>query len=67
MPVTAIAEPIVAGLIVALINKYVISNPGLFSCCSAPATIRTDVEECSSSSSTSSYVDVEVHPHVHMI
>jgi len=67
MPVTAIAEPIVAGLIVALINRYVISNPGLFSCCSAPATISIDAEECSSSSSTSSYIDVETHPHVHMI
>ena len=67
MPVTAIAEPIVAGLIVAMLNRYVINNPGLFSCCSAPATINKDVEECSSSSSTTSYVDVEVHPHVHMI
>ena len=66
MPVTAIAEPIVAGLIVALLNRYVISNPGFFSCCSAP-TISRDVDECSSSSSTTSYVDVEVHPHVHMI
>ena len=45
MPVTAVAEPIVAGLIVALLNRYVINNPGLFSCCSAP-TIRRDVEEC---------------------
>ena len=66
MPVTAIAEPIVAGLIVALLNRYVINNPNLFSCCSAP-TINRDVEECSSSSSTTSYVDVEIHPHVHMI
>ena len=67
MPATAILEPIVAGLIVALLNRYVINNPGLFSCCSAPATINRDVEECSSSSSTSSYIDVEIHPHVHMI
>ena len=67
MPVTAIAEPIVAGLIVALLNRYVISNPGFFSCCSAPATVSNDVEECSSSSSTTSYIDVETHPHVHMI
>ena len=67
MPVTAIAEPIVAGLIVALLNRYVISNPGLFSCCSEPTTINRDVEECSSSSSTSSYIDVETHPHVHVI
>ena len=67
MPAIAIAEPIVAGLIVALLNRYVISNPGFFSWCSAPATISRDVEECSSSSSTTSYVAVEVHPHVHMI
>ncbi len=66
MPAIAIAEPIVAGLIVALHNRYVINNPSLFSCCSAP-TINKDVEECSSSSSTTSYVDVEVRPHVHMI
>lgn len=67
MPATAIAEPIVAGLIVALINRYVINNPHLFSSCSAPTVERDGEEECSSSTSTSSYVDVEVHPHTHTI
>ncbi len=67
MPATAIAEPIAAGLIVALLNKYLINNPNLFSCCTLPP-VKKDVDECSSSSSTSSYVDAEVvHPHIHVI
>jgi len=66
MPVTAVVEPIAAGLIVALINKYIINNHNLFSSCSSPP-VNEEVEECTSSSSTSSYIDAEVHPHVHMM
>jgi hypothetical protein len=67
MPAPAIGEPILAGLIVALINKYVVNNPNLFNYCSNAVPVSRDVEECSSSSSTSAYADAEIHPHVHMM
>jgi len=59
----AILEPIEAGLIIALINKYIINNNRLWEyVCGANVTLQQTREDCSSSSTTS-INDAEIHIH----
>ena len=60
----SILEPIGAGLIVALINKFIIYNHNLFGLCTSPPVQHEQgTEDCSSSSSTTTIDTVEVHAH----
>jgi len=59
---TSIIEPIAAGLLVTIINKYIINNNSLFDQC---MTITHDTRhEDDSSTTTSINTDVE-HVHIH--
>jgi hypothetical protein len=62
--VFAIIEPVCAGIMVALINKYLLDNLGsLWSSCSAEETIvdEHDMEEDSVSSTNTTISDTSVH------
>lgn len=57
-------EPIGAGLIVALINKFIINNHHLFDYCKGDNEIVIEVDDAVSSTTTSSTTDaIEIHAH----
>ena len=58
-----VLEAIGAGLAVALINKYIFNNHGLWAFCSGGSRQEQNIEECTSSSSTTTTDAVEVHAH----
>ena len=60
-----ILEPLEAGLLVALISKFVINNPRFWECvgCSTP-TVHREHEQEDSSSNTTSVNDAEM-VHIH--
>ena len=59
----AIIEPVGAGLLVALINKFIINNPGLWArICGCEHPHHEESQEDASSSTTSVH-DIEVHIH----
>ena len=63
---TTVFEPIGAGIMVALFNKFVINNHWLWQQCASGGGDRsaeTGDEECTSSSSTTTIDTVEVHAH----
>ena len=74
---SAIVEPILAGIIVSLLNKYVLKNPGLWQViCPEEHTTQTDndddgdeeIERSGTSiitTSTSDYSNTSI-PHIHM-
>jgi len=59
---TSIIEPIAAGLLVAIINKYIINNNWLFDQCMT--TTHDTRHEDDTSTTTSINTDVE-HVHIH--
>ena len=60
----SILEPTGAGIIVALVNKFIINNHGLWAYCSGPREDKThEVDDGTSSSSTTTIDTVEVHAH----
>ena len=68
--VLAILEPVFAGIMVSLINKYVLNNLGWWSSCSAEELVvdEHDLEEdergtASSTNTTISDADIHVHCH----
>ena len=59
-----IIEPVGAGIIVALINKFIINNHGLWAFCSGSREDkRHEADECTSSSSTTTIDTIEVNAH----
>ena len=57
-------EPIGAGLIVALINKFVINNHHLFDYCKGYNEVVIEIDDAVSSTTTSSTTDaIEIHAH----
>ena len=58
-----ILEPIGAGLIVALINRYIISNNNLFDYCTRANETIIEHDDAVSSSSISTTDAIEVHAH----
>ena len=63
---TPILEPILAGLTVSLINKYIVNNNCLWLWCSPP-TIEIDGHEDDLSSSNTTVSDISLeNPHVHI-
>ncbi len=50
---TAIIEPIFAGVVVALFNRYILCKIDPFASCSAPCVKADDDDECTSSANTS--------------
>ena len=55
----SILEPIAAGIVVSLINKYILSKLDLFSVCKSDApAIPHEEEDCASSSSSAVTADV---------
>jgi hypothetical protein len=68
--VIAILEPVCAGIMVALINKYLLNNlGGLWQSCSAEEIIvdehELDEEGTSLSSTNTTISDVDIHVHCH--
>jgi hypothetical protein len=68
--VIAILEPVCAGIMVALINKYLLNNlGGLWQSCSAEEIIvdehELDDEGTSLSSTNTTISDVDIHVHCH--
>jgi hypothetical protein len=68
--VVAILEPVCAGIMVALINKYLLNNlGGLWQSCSAEEIIvdehELDEEGTSLSSANTTISDVDIHVHCH--
>ena len=67
--VLAILEPVCAGIMVSLINKYVLNNLGWWSLCSVEEVVdEHDLEEdergtWSSTNTTISDADIHVHCH----
>ena len=61
----SIVEPVGAGILVALINKFIINNHSLWASCSGPrdADKKHEGDDCTSSSSTTTIDTVEVHAH----
>ncbi len=59
----AMLEPISAGLIVALINRSIISNNNLFDYCKSNTETITEHDDSVSSSSITSTDAIEVHTH----
>jgi hypothetical protein len=63
MPLSML-EPIAAGVIVALINKMIISNNSLWSCCQNNFYETFEIDRDDISTSTASNVDaIETHAH----
>jgi hypothetical protein len=61
-----ILEPILAGLTVSLINKYIVNNSCLWLWCSPP-TINVDHHEDDLSSSNTTVSDISLdNPHIHI-
>ena len=58
-----ILEPIAAGILVALFNKYILGRLDPLAACSTLCTKKTDDDDCTSSSSTTCNADVG---HIHM-
>jgi hypothetical protein len=64
---TPILEPILAGLAVSLINKYIVNNNCLWLWCSSPPTIEIDGHEDDLASSNTTVSDISLeNPHVHI-
>jgi hypothetical protein len=62
---TSIVEPIGAGIIVALINKFIINNHGLWSSCSGSRDVKKDNDNDAISSSSTTTIDtIEIHAHI---
>ena len=62
---TSIVEPIGAGIIVALINKFIINNHGLWSLCSGCRDVKKDNDNDAVSSSSTTTIDtIEIHAHI---
>jgi len=62
---TSIVEPIGAGIIVALINKFIINNHGLCSLCSGCRDVKKDIDNDTISSSSTTTIDtIEIHAHI---
>lgn len=64
---TSIIEPIGAGIVVALINKFIINNHSLWAYCSGFRPDKKDEhehEEDVSSTSTTTVDTLEVHAHI---
>lgn len=58
-----VIEPIGAGLVVALINKFIINNPHFWALVSGCGKPHHDESHEDASSSTTSINDIEVHVH----
>jgi hypothetical protein len=56
-------EPIGAGLIVALINRFIINNKDLWDLCKKEEEEKEDSDHECTNSSTTSVNDVEIHMH----
>jgi hypothetical protein len=66
--VLAIIEPVCAGIMVALINKYLLNNlGGWWQSCSAEEIIvdEHEMEDDSVSSTNTTITDAEIHVHCH--
>jgi hypothetical protein len=62
----AIIEPILAGLTVSIINKYIVNNPQLWFWCTPPPPTRYEHEDdLSSSNTTVSDISLD-NPHIHV-
>ncbi len=60
-----ICEPVLAGIVVALFNKYILGRiDSFFATCGGASFKKDDDDECTSSSSTSVAADLG-HVHVH--
>ena len=59
----SILEPIGAGIIVALINKFIINNQNLWASCKGHIETHVEHNDDVSSTSTSATETVEVHAH----
>ncbi len=63
---TAIIEPIMAGLFVSLFNKFILNNTAYISNWCSLATVTTHHEDTASDSNTTiSDMSLETHVHVH--
>ena len=63
---TPILEPILAGLTVSLINKYIVNNSALWLWCSPPdIDIYNHEDDLSSSNTTVSEISLD-NPHIHI-
>jgi len=62
---TSVLEPIGAGLVVALINKFIINNSSLWQLCMSGRVEkqREDADDHVSSTSTTTVDTIEVHAH----
>ena len=59
-----IAEPIFVGILVSIINKFIINNHHLFDCCKKGDSITViETEDADSSTSTSTTDAIEAHAH----
>ncbi len=62
---TGIAEPIIAGIIVSLINRYVFGNQNLMNCCQSTVYQVSETIDDNSSENSAINADVHVHHVVH--
>ena len=56
-------EPIGAGLIVALINKFIINNQHLFDYCKGDNEVVIEIDDAVSSTTSSTTDAIEIHAH----
>jgi hypothetical protein len=66
--VPSISEPVLAGIIVSLINKFVLNNFSLFNCCKNTFYEEidyTDLSECEDHASNITAVNDAIHSHYH--
>ncbi len=64
---TPMLEPILAGLTVSLINKYIINNSGLWLWCSPPdINLDSHEDDLSSSNTTVSDISLDAPHHFHI-
>ena len=62
---TPIVEPIVAGILVSLINKFILNNNTIWNWCSPQAIVVDQHDDLASSNTTISDASLEI-PHVHI-
>lgn len=63
MPFLAFCEPVAAGVLVSLINRYIISNNHLCDYCYKPEETLIEHDDSVSSSSITTTDAIEIHAH----
>ena len=64
--VSTLIEPIIAGVLVSLFNRYVLNTNSIIYTMCEPAIIQTfETEDCSASENTTSS-DISLEPHIHI-